>query len=336
MKIPVVTLCAVAALLCATPGSAQGLSSLGSRASAMAAFVADDASAAAWNPAGLVSGPILNLQLDLGRHQRKPAEAMEAGDAAGEAGSALIALGTMPVGIAYYRFSTTNFTAGDPAAGGSPDRQHRHVLVRTLVTSHLGATLQQSLGDYFTIGTTVKLVRGSVGETSVTAASWEEVFDRVDSVESHGSLRGDLDVGAMFAAAGMRVGVVVRNVTAPSFDDEEGAERATLPRHVRVGAAWGNRWPGYSALVFSADADLTRVPHPDGDRRDLAVGAERWLRGYRVGIRGGVRASTVGDARVIVSAGGSVAVRSGMYVDAFVARGEGHESGWGVAARLTY
>jgi hypothetical protein len=304
----------------------------------MAAFVAvaDDASAVAWNPSGLVSGPILNLQLDLGRHQRKPAEPLESGDAAGEAGSALIALGTTPVGVAYYRVSTTNFTAGDPAAGGTPDRQHRHVLVRTLVTSHLGATVQQSLGDYFTVGTTLKLVRGSVGETSVTAASWEEVFDRVDSVESHGSLRGDLDAGAMFAAARMRVGVVVRNVTAPSFDDEEGVERASLPRHVRVGAAWGSRWPGISALVLSADADLTRVPHPDGDRRDLAAGAERWLRGYRVGIRGGVRASTVGDARVIVSAGGSFALRSGMYVDAFVARGEGHESGWGVAARLTY
>ena len=261
---------------------------------------------------------------------------MATGETAADAGSSLIALGTTPVGVAYYRFSTSTFTAGDPAAGGSPDRQHRHVHVRTLVTSHLGATVQQSLGDYLTVGTTLKLVRGSVGQTSVTASSWEEALDRVDSVESHGSLRGDLDVGAMFSAARMRLGVVVRNVTAPSFDDEDGVEQASLARHVRIGAAWGDRWPGTSPWVISADADLTRISHPEGDRRDLAVGAERWLRGRRIGVRGGVRASTVGDARAIVSAGGSFAVRSGMYVDGFVARGAARDHNWGLAARLTY
>jgi hypothetical protein len=336
-QFPAVTVYLLGALM-ASEAAAQELATLGSRAAAMAAFVAvaDDASAVAWNPSGLVSGPIFNIQFDLGRQRREPGEPMAAGDAAGEFGSTLVALGTLPVGLAYYRFSTTHFEAGDPAAGETPDRQDRHVRVRTLVTNHFGATVQQSLGNYLTVGATIKLVRGSVGSRVDTASSWDEAFDRVEPAVMHGSTRGDLDIGAMFAVAGMRAGVVVRNVTAPSFGEEEDEERVTLPRHVRVGAAWGNRWPGASPLVLSADADLTRVPNPEGDRRDIALGAERWLGAYRFGVRGGVRASTIGDARVIVSAGGSIAVRSGIYVDAFVTRGEGHDSGWGLAARLSY
>ena len=52
----------------------QGLETLGSRAAAMAAFVAvaDDASAVVWNPAGLVSGPLFNITLGLGRTTDAP------------------------------------------------------------------------------------------------------------------------------------------------------------------------------------------------------------------------------------------------------------------------
>jgi hypothetical protein len=142
----------------------------------------------------------------------------------------------------------------------------------------------------------------------------------------------------MFAAARMRAGVVVRNATAPSFgdDSEHDSETVTLERHVRAGVAWGAGWPGVSSTIVSVDADFTRVPHPAGERRDLAAGVERWLRGRQIGLRGGIRASTIGDARPVMSVGGSYAVRTGIYVDGFVAGGTGDDRAWGLAARLTY
>jgi hypothetical protein len=336
---------ALVALTSVSSVSAQSLETLGSRASAMAAFVAvaDDASAVAWNPSGLVSGPLFNVQIDLGRLTNRPDDPPERGDMAGRLGSTLVAIGTTPVGVAYYRMSDTSFATVDPAVVGSPDREEeQQVLVRTLVTSHLGATVQQSVGDYLTLGATIKLVRGSVGVATVTATTWDGAFDRADAVDRHGSTRADVDAGAMFAAGRVRAGIVVRNVTAPSFDvrgergQDPSAPRATLERRARVGLAWADRWPGISATVLSFDADLTRVPHPAGERRDMAAGIERWLAGQRFGIRGGVRASTVGDARPVVSAGGSYAVRPGMYVDAYVAGGTSDERAWGLAARVTY
>jgi hypothetical protein len=324
-------------LLFAGHASAQGLDTIGTRAAALGAFVAvaDDASAVAWNPSGLVSGPIFNLQLGLGRSTKSPTGPITLDAAAGRTGTILLALGTTPVGLTYYRLTSTS-VAADPAAPSTLDRQDRQVRVRTLVTTHVGATVQQSVGDFVTLGATVKLVRGSVGVTSLRALTWDDAADHADGMPRSGSTRGDIDMGAMVSRGRMRVGVVMRNVTAPAFEQEGGAERARLDRHARVGVAWGNRWPGLSSTVVAVDADITRVAEPSGDRRDVAAGVERWLRDRRVGVRGGVRASTVNDARVVVSGGGSYALRAGMYVDVFAAGGARHERAWGVAARVTY
>jgi hypothetical protein len=318
----------------------QGLETLGTRAAALAAFVAvaDDASAVAWNPSGLVSGPIFNLTIGLGRLTERPDGDPEPGDRAGQRGSTLIALGTTPVGLAYYRLSTTALVDSTPAVVSSLDRQTRQAIARTLVTSHLGATVQQSVGEYLTLGATLKLVRGSVGRAVVAADSWEAALDAAGTIEGRGATRGDLDVGAMVAMGRVRAGLLIRNLTAPTFGDGDDGEAVgvTLERHVRLGAAWADRWPGISRTIVSIDADVSRVPHPAGDRRDVAVGIERWVRGHQVGLRGGVRASTVGDGRPVVSAGGSYAVRAGTFVDGYVARGTRDDRGWGLALRLSY
>jgi hypothetical protein len=316
---------------------AQGLESLGNRATAMAAFVAvaDDASAVAWNPAGLVSGPIFNVSIDLGRSTRTPEGTPEPPAQAGRVGTILLAVGTTPVGLAYYRLAATTVVA-DPAVIGSADRQDRQAIVRTLVTSHIGATVQQSVGEYLTLGATIKLVRGTVGAGSATVASWAEALARTDQFDADGSTTGDVDLGVMVAVRRLRAGVVVRNATEPTFrGGADGALEASLARHARVGIAWGDRWPGLAGLTVAMDADLTRVPHPAGERRDMAAGVERWLRGRKVGIRGGVRVSTVGEARPLASAGASYAVRVGTYIDAYVSGGR-EVRGWGVAARMTY
>jgi len=321
--------------------TAQGLETLGNRASALAAFVAvaDDASAVAWNPAGLVSGPIFNITLGLGRTTDASDTPLAPGRRAGQLGTTLIALGSTPVGVAYYRLSSRSIQVDTPAVLGSPDRETRQAIARTLVTSHLGATVQQSVGDYLTLGATLKLVRGSVGRAVVAGSSWDEALGEAEAIEGLGSTRGDLDVGAMLAVGRVRAGLVVRNLTAPTFGEENGVResvRVTLERHVRIGAAWADRWPGISRTVLSIDADLTRVPHPAGERRDVAVGMERWVRGQQVGLRAGVRASTVGGGRPVLSLGGSFAVRAGTFVDGYVAKGTRDDRGWGLAVRLSY
>jgi hypothetical protein len=134
----------------------------------------------------------------------------------------------------------------------------------------------------------------------------------------------------------VRAGVVVRNVTEPSFGDDQRGVAVALERHARVGMAWGDRWPGLANTIVAIDADLTRVRDAMGERRDVAIGAERWLRNRRIGVRGGVRASTVSETRPVATAGFSYAIRSGTYVDAYVARGTEDQRAWGIGARLTY
>jgi hypothetical protein len=328
-----------AAIFLITPHrtSAQGLETLGTRAAALGAFVAvaDDASAVVWNPAGLVSGPILNIMVDVGRVATHPPDPPAPPDEAKETAITLVALGTTPVGFAYYRIEVTTAGTASPAVAGIEGRQDREVFLRTLVTSHLGATVQQSVGDHLTLGATVKLVRGHVGGANRMVSSWEEALDAAERLESNEVNRGDVDIGAMVSAGRMRAGVVVRNVTEPTFGEDEGMP-LTLSRHGRVGIAWGDRWPGVARTIVALDVDVTDVPQAGGERRDVAMGIERWVRGHRVGLRGGARVSTAGDARPMVSVGATFALRPGMFADAYVAGGTSDERAWGIAARLSY
>jgi hypothetical protein len=316
--------------------SAQGLENLGSRAPALGAFVAvaDDASAVAWNPAGMVMGPLFNISIGLGRSSAVPDGPPIETEVAERLSATLVAFGVPPVGLSYYRLGMHVVEGG--AASGDPRREDGQVVVRTIVTSHLGVTVLQSLGNFLTVGSTVKLVRGTVGSEVAHADTWDAAFDHVDTLMTTSSTTGDLDLGALAAAGRWRAGLVVRNVTEPDFEDAFGGE-VELTRHARAGVAWGDRWPGVSRMILAFDVDLTHAPHPDGDRRDVAAGIERWtMQQQRLGLRAGVRASTVGEARPIVSAGASYAIRSGTFVDAYVARGASQAMAWGIAARLSY
>ncbi len=336
-KIVAAALALVAGEMAPTCAAAQGLEALGGRAAALGAFVAvaDDGLAVAWNPAGLVMGPIVKLSVDFGHSRSGDPDPPRLLGRAGELGVTALALGLPPIGLAYYRLSTVAQAASGPAAGGGPDRQDRHVTVRSLVTSHLGATVLQSLGDFITLGATVKLVHGAVAADVTSVGQWKDGFERAEVLDARGTTTADVDLGAMLGAGRLRAGVVVRNVTEPTFEGD-GGSAAELSRHVRAGAAWGDRWPGVAGTIVAMDIDLTRVPHPAGDRRDLAAGAERWLTGRRIGLRAGVRASTVGEARPIASAGASYALRAGTYVDGFIARGRAADHGWGIGVRVVY
>ena len=72
-------------------------------------------------------------------------------------------------------------------------------------------------------------------------------------------------------------------------------------------------------------------------RRVIAAGAERWLFGKRIGVRGGGRFNQVGHKERSATGGVSAAIRPGMFVEAHaVAGGSDDERGWGVAARVSF
>jgi len=295
----------------AGPARAQAVETVGARALGMGgAFVAvaDDSSATWWNPAGLAAGALVDLSLGIAR---------------GGAGNALparhapawwLSLGTPPFGVSYYRLRITDIEAIGATGAGAADREDGGIAVPigSLTTSQVGATLVQTLVDGIHAGTTLKYVRSGA-----------------DGGPADGTF--DLDVGVMATFDHVAAGAVVRNVRQPTL----GAVR--LDRQVRLGIALREVDAGAALLTMAVDADVRRYGTVLGDRRVVAVGGEGWVLDRRIGIRAGARFNTVGAEERAWTAGGSLAVRSGVYVDGHVVHGGARaEQGWGIAARVSF
>jgi hypothetical protein len=207
--------------------------------------------------------------------------------------------------------------------------------LRSWSGSSFGATIVQTLVEGTHVGATLKYVRGTFRTgTSVFATSPEVALDEAGDLEG-GKAEGrfDLDVGALATAGAVRVGVMVRNVRAPRF--ATGA--FTLPRQSRVGVAISAEQVGGPPLTISADADLRAYATGEGMRRVVAVGAEQWLAGKRLGLRAGARFNQVGRGERALTAGASLALRSGSYVEAHVVGGGSPaEQGWGTGVRVSF
>ena len=200
---------------------------------------------------------------------------------------------------------------------GSASREDVGRSVLAVSTSTFAVSLLQSVGDYVVVGSTLKVVHGEAGDV--------------------GDTKGDLDVSVMSAIGKGRIGLVVRNVTTPSFSlDAAGSEAVELQREARFGVGWGSGWPGKSQVNVAFDADLLRRATPRGDRRDIAGGVETWWYGGRLGIRGGVRGSTVGDAREVFAGGVSAGLMAGLFVEGHVARGARDEQTWSIGMRMAF
>ena len=288
-------------LLSANVAFAQ--SPIGSRAEGMAgAFVgvADDASAVYWNPAGIATGPIVSAVFGFGVGPDVPEPFQTSVDQRDR--RAILAVSATAIGMAYYRFTAYGLGAAEPAVSTSNSREEVGRSVHAITVQTAGVSLLQSLTDHIVVAATPKFVRGA--DTNAF----------------------DVDAGVMVSANRMRLGLVARNLTTP----------IDLQRQVRAGAAWGSGWPGVSRVIASADADLTSRVDASGDRRDVAAGFETWWQNQRLGLRGGLRRSTIGDARAAFAAGASASLKTGMLVETHVVRGHEAERSWGVGLRMLF
>jgi hypothetical protein len=269
--------------------NAQAEAPVGVRAAGMGgAFtaVADDASAAFWNPAGFASGAFVSLVVDANLLDRRS--------------GALMALGTPPLGLSYYRSAI------------AAEKNGRH----TLVAHHAGVSLVQSVGDRLAVGTTLKVVRGIAAPEGGASVS---------------STRFDADVGVMSTGSLGRLGLSIRNLLQPEFKTPGAAIR--LERRVRAGVSLNVR----QSVTVAGDLDLTTAATPRGDWRDAALGVEAqpvrnaW-------VRGGVHWNTAGgSAAPIGSIGASYALYGATMADAQVSFGSADgDRGWGIGLRFVF
>ena len=289
--------------------------------------VASDSSATWWNPAGLATGPFSDMTT------ARAATDLQEGVPARRDRVSWFAASTPSIGFSYYRLRITDIRRSDPTGQPVVDREdtRAEVSVRSFSANELGLTVVQSILPGVHAGATLKYVRGtlrsSVGDTVQPPS---ELLDSGEELRGgHAENRFDLDAGVIGVAGPLRIGAVMRNVRAPTF----GGGAFTLPRQTRVGAALDIT----KALTMAVDADARMYATASGDRRVIATGAEQWLWARRIGIRGGARFNRVGARERVATAGVSVAMRAGTYLEGHLARGGAAvERGWGLGARVTF
>ena len=290
--------------------------------------VANDSSATWWNPAGLADGPFLDAALS------RVTTSSDRGFPARRDRVAGFALGTPPFGFSYYRFRITNIAGASPTAQDRAGREEGRT--DSLELSQLGASVIQTLWPGVHAATTLRFVRGTVRRDAPgpdgSALDPGDSLDRGDELEGgDAGNRFDLDVGVLAIHGAVRLGAVVRNVRDVDF----GGVR--LPRQARVGAALDLEAIGQMPLTVAVDADVLEYDTGTGERRVIALGAERWFSARRLGVRAGARLNTVGAEERAVTAGASWSPRPGLYVDGHVAAGPDRgERGWGLAARVSF
>jgi hypothetical protein len=333
-------LAAVVFLSSSSIANAQIFESVGTRAQGMAgAFVAvaDDANASWWNPAGLATGAYLSAVVERGS-LLEPSTVAGAGPAS-ERHTTGISFAFPALGVSYYRLRISDIRAAssstEAAPAGRQDQGAGGVVQRSISISEFSAVVGQSVSDHLVVASRLKLVRAGV-TASIGVQEGRDALDRAADADVSRDIRGSFDVGVMVSVPHMRIGLNIKNVNEPEFGS--GANELRIDRQARAGVAFfSDRFGPMQDLVASADADLTRTPTPLGDVRHVAAGAEAWLFGRRLGLRGGVSADTAGSADLAGSGGLSVGFRTGLYVDGAITIGrDSSRTGWGAALRASF
>jgi hypothetical protein len=299
--------------------------------------VADDASATWWNPAGLATGPYFNGSVERDS-VTDPGTPAGAGPARRDSATG-VAIAFPALGLSYYSLRVSEIrpasAAPSTASGGSgrQDEGAEGVALSSLSVSKFGVTIGQSIGQHLVVASTLGLLHGGVA-TGTDGAAGAQALDDADNLGVGSETHPDVDLGAMLAEGSLRVGVSVKHVTEPHFGD--GDTGISLDRQARAGIAVVSKG-GAHRLTVAADVDLTRTATVNGDVRHVAGGLEGWFAKQRIGVRGGVSANLVGSARPAPSAGASLAVKSGLYVDGASTFGNDQSrKGWALALRATF
>jgi len=316
-------------LLCALfpialPAQAQvPYEAMGSRALGMAgAFVAvaDDVTAAYWNPAALATGPAVGGTVEWSKFQKRDPNG-PAKPGAGLDTNFFTGVGSMPLAITFGRLTSTAVVENPTS---SP-------YVERLVTSQLGGTVVQTIVQGLIVGTTLKYVRGTVSAGPATGLTAGEAIDSVGRYEERSSGAFDLDVGLLADLDKLRLAIVWKNLLSPDFEGVAGTA-ITVPRYTRFGLAVR---PG-AGVTLAMDLDLDTADLRDGLRRMIAFGAESPA-GSRVTLRGGVRWDLKGDRQPVTAAGASVALGQRVWLDGHYSYGHAdRDQGFGFALRAAY
>lgn len=296
---------------------------VGSRALGMAgAFVAvaDDVTAAYWNPAALATGPAAGGTVEWYRFQKRDPNA-PAIPGSGRDQSFFTGLGSLPLAITFGRLTST-WVVENPSGERSAER---------LTTSQLGGTVLHTVIPGLIVGTTLKYVHATAAEGPVTGLTAGEAVDAALGFETRGTSAFDLDVGVLADLDQLRLAVTWKNLLRPEFDTAAG-NAIKLPRYTRFGLAVR---PG-AGLTLAMDLDLDTADLRDGLRRMIAFGAESPA-GSRLTLRGGVRWNLKGTRQPIVAAGASMALTTRMFVDGHYSFGHAsRDQGFGFALRAAY
>ena len=303
--------------------------------------VADDATAAYWNPAGLTTGAFLSLLADhtvsLTRHDGSRPDSPGTDET-----GAFVGLSTNTTAFSYYRLHI-NQIERSVLPEGSPDSarqdQWGEATLRSVVTHNVALTGAQLLYPGVSVGSTLRYVRGSYGaDVGVAGRTTDAWLQDAGNVARHAQNRVDLDVGLKLGGERFQAAIVARNLLEPTLDGPAGGS-VRLDRQVRAGIAVRP----VDGLLLAGDVDLRRLETAHGFRRNLAVGGEYWF-GLWFAVRGGARfnledadAEVASAARPVGALGVSLALSEGVYVDAQLTRGRDEaERGWSIAGRVGF
>jgi hypothetical protein len=291
--------------------------------------VADDASAAYWNPGGFAAGNYFTMVLDRNTVKVSPGSP----DGAGGGSGLLVALGMPALGLTYYRLRSTTLTPVTPDGTRSSTAGETNELRRdTLVTHHSGITLVQSITDVIAVGATLKFVRGVASTGLFPDGDRDRLLRDAGELSGKGSSRFDADIGIMATAGTLKAGITIRNLARPEFETGTENSALALPRQARAGVAMTL----LAGWAVAADLDLTRGSGPSGAVRNLAAGTEGRI-GRKAFVRTGLRVNTVGSRQPVIAGGASYALLGSVLVDAQITGGSDRaQRGWGVAARFVY
>lgn len=295
--------------LSASAAFAQPFDAIGSRALGMGgAFVAvaDDASAAYWNPAGLASGQPAGATIEWVRFRVGNRDGKWATPPVDRT-TRLVSLGTWPIAFSILDIEEARVT------GVQQDRG------QWFSSRHYGLSLLQTLTEGVVVGTTLRYVRSRAAVGPVPRFVTEAALDEVRALPTESSSAFDLDLSAMYDARVFRLGATVRNLRARSLP-APGGESIVQSRESRVGLAILPK----AGVTLAMDMDLETVLVAGTPYRLLAGGAE--VRVSRaVVVRAGARRNRevpMADGW-LATAGAGLAVRPGTWLDVHAAFGPG-------------